>query len=280
MKGLNEVLQGKPVIEDCAQSIGSKLDGRTAGTFGSIGVFSFRSGKYLSVGEGGALCSSNEDVRSRLRDAVSAMPGRSRKEECAHVAETYLRSKLRSKPLYGLVGYSLWSIYNRRVDYSAKSPIVMRQIFRSDLTLATRRLALLDHVIEAQRSNADFYSRTLGLDSGMLCAEKPGAFYNRYLYPIIFPLPEQRDMMAEYLYIQRIAAIQPYKDIANVAATHYGYAGDCPAAESIANRVLAIPSNYGLNTKDLERVAEGVKKGWAKIGALGRGKTAKTSGRT
>ena len=66
MPSLQQAAQGKPIIEDCAQSLGSKLDGRMAGSFGTIAVFSFRSGKYLSVGEGGALYSSDADLRLRL----------------------------------------------------------------------------------------------------------------------------------------------------------------------------------------------------------------------
>ena len=251
MPGLQEAAQGKPIIEDCAQSLGSKLDGRMAGSFGTIAVFSFRSGKYLSVGEGGALFSSHADVRSRLSQLISEMPAPSRAEECVHVAKTYIRSMLRSKPLYGVVGYPLWYIYNKKVDYSAKSPIVLSQIYRSDLAITINRLALLDSAIERQRANADFYSRTLKLDSGMLCSEKPGTFYNRYLYPIIFPSSEHRDLIAAYLHSRQIDTAKPYKDIADVAAAHYGYAGDCPVAEQIAKRVLVIPSHYSLKKKDV-----------------------------
>ena len=112
MPRLQEAANGKPMIEDCAQSLGSRLGGNAAGSFGTIAAFSFRSGKYLSVGEGGALISNNADLRARLAQAIDAMPAPSRVEELVHVAKTYLRSKLRSKPLYGLVGYHLWSLYN------------------------------------------------------------------------------------------------------------------------------------------------------------------------
>jgi dTDP-4-amino-4,6-dideoxygalactose transaminase len=66
MPSLQEAAEGKPIIEDCAQSLGSKLDGRPAGSFGTIAAFSFRSGKYLSAGEG----------RSVFQDAdvVSTIP--------------------------------------------------------------------------------------------------------------------------------------------------------------------------------------------------------------
>jgi len=272
MSSLKEAMQGKPIIEDCAQSIGSNLDGRMAGSFGAIAAFSFRSGKYLSVGEGGALFSSNEDVRTRLSKLVFAMPIPGRAEECAHVAETFIRAQLRSKPLWGIVGDPLWKIYNKKVDYTAKSPIVISQIYRSDLNMTINRLTLLDSIIEKQRANTDFYSRTLKLDPGMLCSERPGTFYNRYLYPITFYSSEQRDFIASYLYSRQISTMQPYKDIADVAATHYGYKGDCPVAEQIANRVLVIPSYYDLNKDDVQRIAQYVNEGWEEITRSGLSK--------
>lgn len=273
MPGLQEAAQGKPIIEDCAQSLGSKLDNRMAGSFGAIAAFSFRSGKYLSVGEGGAVFSSHTDIRSRLSQLISAMPAPSRAEEFTHVAVTYIRSKLRSKPLYGMVGYPLWSMYNKKVDYSAKSPIVLSQTYRSDLAITIKRLAFLDSAIARQRANADFYSTTLKLDPGMLCSEKPSTFYNRYLYPILFPLSEHRDLIAAYLHNRQIGTMQPYKDIADVAAAHYGYSGDCPAAEQIAKKVLVIPSNYSLRKKDIQHIAQCLNAGWAEI--TGRDRSAR-----
>ena len=181
------------------------------------------------------------------------------------MAGTYIRSMLRSKPLYGLVGYPLWTFYNKKVDYSEKAPINLSQIYKSDITIAIRRLATLDSVIERQRANADFYSRTLSLDPGMLCSEKPGTFYNRYLYPITFSSSEHRDFIAAYLHSRQVGTIQPYKDIADVAATFYGYTGDCPVSERVAKGVLVIPSYYILKTKDVQHISQCLNAGWAEI---------------
>ena len=107
MSRLQEAARGEPIIEDCAQSLGSRYHGRPSGTLGTIGVFSFRSGKYVSAGEGGALFTGDEGLRSRLAQAVSAMPAPDRKEECVHVVSTFLRSILRRRPLmdFWAIGY-------------------------------------------------------------------------------------------------------------------------------------------------------------------------------
>lgn len=265
MSRLHEAAHGKPIIEDCAQSFGSKLEGRLAGSFGNVAVFSFRSGKYLSVGEGGALFSNYAEVRSRLSEIIAAMATPAMADECTHVALTYIRSMLRSKPLYGVVGYPLWHFYNKKVDYSAQSPIYLTQIYKSDFAIAVNRLKFVDLVIERQRAIAEYYSRSLKLDSNMLCDEKPETFYNRYIYPILLSSSAAREFVAAYLSRRQIDTSKPYSDIATVAAKHYDYMGDCPKAEEVAKRVLVIPSYYGLKERDIEHIARCVNEAWAEF---------------
>ncbi len=149
---LRDAMPGKPIIEDCALSLGSKLDGQMTGSFGDAAVLSFRSGKYLSVGEGGAFFSRHPSISARALGVISNLPMPSRKEECLHVAKTFLRSTLRSKPFYGLAGYALWEAYNRKAEFSAKSPVVEGQIYRTDLSLTRTRLDQLDAAIQRRQS--------------------------------------------------------------------------------------------------------------------------------
>lgn len=53
------------VIEDVAQAIGTKINGKMAGTFGDFGVFSFHSHKNIStLGEGGMLVVNDAEIAS------------------------------------------------------------------------------------------------------------------------------------------------------------------------------------------------------------------------
>jgi dTDP-4-amino-4,6-dideoxygalactose transaminase len=268
MSGLQEAAKGKPIIEDCAQSLGSRLDGRLVGSFGEVAFFSFRSGKTLSVSEGGALFSRDVDVFSRASQSIDEMPAPSCVDEYTHAAKTYIKSILRSKPMYGVVGYPLWKILNKKMNLSAKSGVVLSQIYKGDFAITNRRLSLLDYVIERQRANADFFSRNLQLGSGMLCPEKPGTFYNRYHYPITFLSSEHRDYIAAYLLSQKIDTMKYLDEVVKVAVEHHGYAGDCPVAEQLSKKVLIIPSYYTLKKGDVQRIARCLNEGWAEIGAM------------
>jgi len=62
---------GITVIEDAAEAIGSEFNGKRAGGFGDISVFSFHGSKTLTTGEGGMLLTDQEDIYQRaliLRD--------------------------------------------------------------------------------------------------------------------------------------------------------------------------------------------------------------------
>jgi perosamine synthetase len=63
--------RGLFLIEDAAESLGSTLNGRPAGSFGHVGVFSFHGSKTLTTGEGGMLVTDDEALHQRalfLRD--------------------------------------------------------------------------------------------------------------------------------------------------------------------------------------------------------------------
>ena len=55
------------VIEDAAHAPGTSLDGKFAGVWGNIGVFSFFSNKNLAIGEGGMITTQDDDLAEKLR---------------------------------------------------------------------------------------------------------------------------------------------------------------------------------------------------------------------
>jgi len=55
------------VVEDAAEALGASYRGRSAGTFGELGVLSFNGNKIITTSGGGMLLSDNEAWIARAR---------------------------------------------------------------------------------------------------------------------------------------------------------------------------------------------------------------------
>ena len=69
---INEIAElcrekGIILLEDCAHAHGATWNGRKAGTWGDVGIFSFYATKTISTGEGGMLVTNNHDLAEFAR---------------------------------------------------------------------------------------------------------------------------------------------------------------------------------------------------------------------
>jgi perosamine synthetase len=55
------------VLEDAAESFGSRIHKKAIGTFGSAGIYSFYANKIITGGEGGAIVTDNDQIAERAR---------------------------------------------------------------------------------------------------------------------------------------------------------------------------------------------------------------------
>ena len=55
------------IIEDAAESLGSRFNGKHTGTFGTIGILSFNGNKIITTGGGGAILTDNKDLALRAK---------------------------------------------------------------------------------------------------------------------------------------------------------------------------------------------------------------------
>jgi dTDP-4-amino-4,6-dideoxygalactose transaminase len=60
-----------PIIEDCAQAVGSTYQRRPVGTFGQAAIFSFYATKLITTGEGGMVVTRSRSIAERVRDLMT-----------------------------------------------------------------------------------------------------------------------------------------------------------------------------------------------------------------
>jgi len=71
-KNLDQIVQlcednGIILIEDAAQSLGCKINGKSLGTFGKLGCFSLSTPKIISTGQGGFIVTNDEKLSTKIR---------------------------------------------------------------------------------------------------------------------------------------------------------------------------------------------------------------------
>jgi dTDP-4-amino-4,6-dideoxygalactose transaminase len=114
---------GIVLIEDVAHAPSATLAGRKLGTWGLAGAFSFFSNKVLSVGEGGLLCTDDEEVAAFARSRRSH----------AMTSGTWDRHKGRTDT-YDVVGLG----YNYRLD-EPRAALLLSRLERLEADIARRR---------------------------------------------------------------------------------------------------------------------------------------------
>ena len=59
--------KGLKVIEDCAHVAGASYKGKKLGTWGHVGCFSFEEKKAMTTGDGGMMCSDDEELIQKMK---------------------------------------------------------------------------------------------------------------------------------------------------------------------------------------------------------------------
>jgi len=90
--------------------------------------------------------------------------------------------------------------------------------------------------------------------------EKEHTWCNYYLFPIRFRNKRERDKAHELLRDFGVDSAKLYSETPKEARKFYGYGGNCPNSETIADTVLVVPNYYTLSEDEMMRVADSIKK--------------------
>ncbi|MBW3001684.1 DegT/DnrJ/EryC1/StrS family aminotransferase [Candidatus Woesearchaeota archaeon] len=80
------------VIEDCAQGIGTEIDGKKVGQFGDCGAFSFFATKNMTTGEGGIITTDNEEIANMAK--ILRSHGMTNRNDHEYIGYNYRMSEI------------------------------------------------------------------------------------------------------------------------------------------------------------------------------------------
>ncbi len=207
---------GLRVIEDCAQSTGTRIDGRHTGTFGDVGTFSFYPTKNLGAYGDGGMCIARD----------------------SNLAETMRRIRM----------------YGCGKTYYAEQEGINSRLDELHAAILDVKLRHLDQWIARRRTLAAIYDQTLeGIVERPQV--RPGVTASYHLYVIaveqrtaLIEQLKQSGIATGIHYPHPIHLMRGYAFL--------GYqAGSLPVTERAAERIVSLPCYPELSDEAAERVA-------------------------
>ncbi|WP_432958018.1 DegT/DnrJ/EryC1/StrS family aminotransferase [Micromonospora haikouensis] len=212
--------EGVPVVEDSAQALGSTYEGRPAGSFGRLGVFSFNGNKIMTTSSGGMLVSDDPTLVSRARRLSTQA-----REPVAHYE-------------------------HREVGYNYRLSNVLAALGRAQL----RRL---DGMIERRRALRERYAKLFASVPGTRILGDGDAGSNCWLTSLVVDPATagwRADDLGEHLAAHDIETRPIYKPM-HRQPTHRGrQAVVTGAADRLFATGLSLPSGSTLVGADADRV--------------------------
>ena len=225
---------GLYVVEDAAQGVNAKYNGKFLGTIGDIGTYSFHETKNFICGEGGAIVVNNKKFIERAE---------------------IIREKgtNRSKFFRGDVDKYTW------VDMGSS-------FLPSDIIAAFlyAQLEKMEEINERRKKIFMFYHKALMslVNDGeiRIPCDSNGCQDNSHLFCVILKDEKTRNALMDYLKSQGILAVFHYIPLhLSPVGRSMGYVeGQLPITESMSGRLLRLPFYYDLKQRQQTQVVEAI----------------------
>lgn len=151
-----------PVVEDAAESLGSRYKGKHTGGFGKVGAFSFNGNKIVTCGGGGAIVTNDEDLAKKAKHLTT-------------------QAKIAHK----------WEYNHDNIGYNYRMPNL-------NAAMACAQLEMLDKFLQNKRELAHLYQEFFGGIEGISFKGEPDeASSNYWLNAIEFRSLRDRDQFLE-----------------------------------------------------------------------------------
>lgn len=207
------------LIEDCAESLGSKFNGKLTGTFGDISTFSFYGNKTITTGEGGMILTNDTTLADRAVHFKGQ--GLAKHREYWH----------------DVIGYNF-----RMTNICA--------------AIGLAQLKRIETILQKKRAIAEYYKENLSAHVKVQ-QEAENAFHCYWMVTILTNEVEEREPLREHLKKKGIETRPAFYPVHTMPMYSEKYEKH-KNAESIGWRGINLPSYPSLETKDMEFIIEAI----------------------
>ena len=159
VKALREICEDHDLflVEDAAPAFGAKYHGKFVSTFGDFGIISFGIGKSISMGGGGGIIASNDELFEKLNKDVNII----KSKNPIKIFVKILGSIILSNPyLYGVLGRRVKDIIELH-EYDDYEEEIKDESDISKLAYAIGIQEIKSGIIERRRKIANEYTEIL-----------------------------------------------------------------------------------------------------------------------
>ncbi len=195
------------LVEDAAESLGSYHKGKHTGTFGMAGVMSFNGNKTVTSGGGGVILTNDADFAHRAK----------------HLTTQAKQSHA-------------WEYVHDEVGYNYRMPNL-------NAALACAQLEQLPVFLQSKRKIAEDYAQFFKDHEQTFVGEPANSVSNFWLNTILLNDLEERDDFLQYTNSHGVMTRPAWKLMHQLPMFVDCIRGDLTVAESLANRLVNIPSS-------------------------------------
>ena len=279
------VPRGIAVVEDAAQSVGSRYNGRHVGTLGDVGVYSFGMMKNVNGLYGGAVLTNDAGIAAYIRAELDAFQPMGASDLCKRAAYGAALDIATTPAVFRLLTYWLFrfAVLHDIGAINVLSCSEQRPVLRAELphmycrrmssTQARLVLAQLDRIEQhsaVRRATAMRYFETLkGIGGIGLPPKRLDGSHTYMVFPV--RVAERNAVIRSLFRAGRDVTAQHLRNCADLDVFTAWYR-DCPVAREVSGSVVLLPTypRYGLDEAGKTASALGDALEQIKAGHLGR----------
>lgn len=229
-----------PVIEDCAHSFGSKIDGKATGSFGDFAMFSYGMAKFPSVRDGGFMIVNTKQYVPLIEAENSQLISPTVGDEIKNLLAGLVMSLLGKPFIYkNLTNPHLKGVESKK-DLSGKYATMESAAFKSNKYIYFKKLKTVPKRMVGLKESVATWMKELGINKMI----DPNCNY--FMLPI---LTENREVLIQK-YQEKGIELGPHFSKSIDWATGFGYhPGECPNAEKLCRSILVLPTYYAISKK-------------------------------
>ncbi len=255
------------VIEDCAHSLGAKVDNKLLGTFGDLAILSFGREKVISSLNGGALIVNDKSLLEKVEKEIKSLKPLPKSKILQEIGN-YLSWRVLFRKIYSkewgnnfvkhLYQYDFINVITSQKELSGLNPgwypSKMPNVFAS---VALNEFEKIEQYNEKRKGSAEIYLQKFEGSKVKVLAQDSG------IYLRVVALHPKANIILEKAKEQKLSFGNWYNSVIypeNVHLAKLGYtSGSCPVAESIAHQTINLPNYIGITEAEIDKSIELVK---------------------